>query len=308
MENERLPLAVTIDDTVNFKGKLLDENINPISNAIVVITVNNESFNAQTDANGFYSLEYTPSKVANNNIYEIKYQGNEVYDLARNYIGSYFDVEEVSTILTTNSEINIDDLVYIYGELKNENNKKLADVNISIFVDSEEFSTLTDERGFYNYTYKFENPGKKVAIIRVNDGKHEVSTKIEFDIPKYVPKMLIEPVEVDVSEKTLLKATFDSSNITEGRVNFRINGKTLRYDNGSVIYVPIVDGTASLNYQFDINQVRQGLTISAMYSGSDEFYSSSCVLPDVTYVIPEPVVSIDNITAKAEDTIILKQT
>ena len=58
--------------------------------------------------------------------------------------------------------------------------------------------------------------------------------------------------------------------INNGKVTFKVNGKTLKDANGKIIYTKVVDGVATATYQVPIDVSGKNLNITAVYSGSNK--------------------------------------
>ncbi|MBQ6936371.1 MAG: Ig-like domain repeat protein, partial [Clostridia bacterium] len=64
-------------------------------------------------------------------------------------------------------------------------------------------------------------------------------------------KITIEPLTFTAGELTTIRATVtasDNSIVTNGKVTFKINGKTLKNSDNKVVYVNVVDGVATAEY------------------------------------------------------------
>ena len=99
------------------------------------------------------------------------------------------------------------------------------------------------------------------------------------------------------------------TNISKGKVTFKVNGKTLKDENGKVIYAKIVNGTATIeNYQVPTEWAKEGTTIQAVYSGSIECEKLTSEKTEITITKEEPTLTTESITATAGTTIQLKAT
>ena len=60
-------------------------------------------------------------------------------------------------------------------------------------------------------------------------------------------------------------ATKINTNITKGKVTFKVDGKTLKDANGKVIYAKIINGTATIkDYLVPEDWAKEGTTIEAI--------------------------------------------
>ncbi len=95
--------------------------------------------------------------------------------------------------------------------------------------------------------------------------------------------------------------------VTGGKVAFKVNGKTLKDDNGKVIYVKVVNGMASIQWTVPEEFADKNVTITATYSGSTIYdQSNTNVTTTVTKAVP--TITTSDITAAKGETITLTAT
>ena len=111
-----------------------------------------------------------------------------------------------------------------------------------------------------------------VAVQSVNDNLYTYNSILVATYEEPVPPLVIEPAESEIENNVTLTASFvdEIGEVNEGKVIFKINGKTLRNDEGKVIYVDVIDGVAILP---DVNITSEWMkpetTIQAIYTGTD---------------------------------------
>lgn len=206
-----------------------------------------------------------------------------------------------------NITINIADVELLPGE---ENNitinvtnsfDEVIGGNITVTIDDEEIP-IND--GVVKYTpQKAGDVTVKVTYVDPNGNyqtKTETSTLTAIKRNSTAQTVIEEPV---LGETTELTAQFYDDNgiaVNGGKAIFRINGKTLRNDQGEVIYVDVVNGTATLP---DVNitgeWMKPDTTIQAVYSGTDEFDPIITEKTTVNVTKPEATVTL---TAPTEAT------
>ena len=108
----------------------------------------------------------------------------------------------------------------------------------------------------------------------------------------------------------LLNATVKAVNSTvnDGKLVFKINGKTLRYDNGTPIYISIVNGKATYNYTIPCNWSAKNYTITAVYSGTWEYNysrSNNSTLTIVPTNNSNTIIEVNPVTGVKNETIYL---
>ena len=127
-------------------------------------------------------------------------------------------------------------------------------------------------------------------------------------------ELIIDTTEFTPGQTTTIQAGiyFDGeilTDITKGKVTFKVDGKTLKDANGKVIYVKIVNGTATIeNYQVPYTW-KEGSTIQAIYSGSTQCDKLNSEKTEITINKEAPTFTIDPVEpATIGNTITLKAT
>jgi len=115
----------------------------------------------------------------------------------------------------------------------------------------------------------------------------------------------LEDVTATVGETTVLTATITSSEETEindGRVYFKVNGKILRdTTNGRILYADVSENTATLEYNVP-KSWDEDTTIEAVFAGNDELpqVTSNTVTPTIaTPEAQETEFTVEDVTTSA---------
>ena len=99
------------------------------------------------------------------------------------------------------------------------------------------------------------------------------------------------------------------TNITTGKITFKINGKTLKDENGKVIYAKVINGTATIeNYLIPADWAKETTTIEAIYSGSKQLEKLTSKKTEITITKEEPTLTTEDITTTTGGKITLKAT
>ena len=102
-----------------------------------------------------------------------------------------------------------------------------------------------------------------------------INTTINVDIHKLSTTVTIDPINAHVGDKINLKATVtdeDGNPVTEGRLVFKVNGKTIKDANGNIIYATITNGVAMIeNYTVPANWFKIESVLSAVYGGTSTY-------------------------------------
>ncbi|RAP54700.1 MAG: hypothetical protein BZ137_00840, partial [Methanosphaera sp. rholeuAM130] len=306
--SDELPIAVRVTETFTIKGKLVDETDKSIADADILIIVNGEEFTTTTDDEGVYSYDYYPTGVSENNLYEVRYFGDLTHDLARNYVGSFFDVEKASAVITVNvSDSSVNNPTSITGTVTDSNDNPLANVDVKVIVNNDALNTTTDSQGLYEVVYTPTKTGNYEVTATVNDENYnsKVATAT-FNVTKADTTTTINPVIIATSYDVNLTANVVDSNnnpVTSGKVVFKVNGKTVKDENGKVIYIKVNDGTAVLSHSFTQDDIDKNASISASYSGTTNYASSTSSKVFIEKADNNVLMTLDDVTAEAGEVI-----
>ncbi|MBE6487269.1 MAG: hypothetical protein E7Z86_00915 [Methanosphaera stadtmanae] len=178
----------------------------------------------------------------------------------------------------------------------------------------------------YTYTITFDNKSFN-NIIQYNtlistelQGDASVNNTINNIVKDNLPKteekssiIVITTTTFTQGENNTISASFYSGderlmNINKGKVAFKVNGKTLKDTAGKIIYVKVVNGTATIeNYEIP-STWKEGTTIQAIYSGSTECKKLTSEKTNITIVSEEPTITTEDVTATTGSKVTLKAT
>jgi hypothetical protein len=143
---------------------------------------------------------------------------------------------------------------------------------------------------------------------------------IENNLPKIVKEysLVVDTTEFTPGQTANIIASIyygtESSkevaqNISKGKISFKVNGKTLKDENGKVIYAKVVNGVATIeNYEIPENWTQEGTTIQAVYSGSTDLEKLTSDKTELTITATEPTITTEDVTATVGATVTLKAT
>ncbi|MDO5826557.1 MAG: hypothetical protein Q4Q22_09255, partial [Methanosphaera sp.] len=147
--------------------------------------------------------------------------------------------------------------------------------------------TITDNSIITDNEYTITGRGKNNIIIdnylisanKVGDNSISLdkNTNTIANNTPYETKLKIDTTTFTAGQPATITASIyygDEINTTinKGKISFKANGKTLKDANGKVIYAKVVNGTATIeNYIVPDDWTKEGTTIQAIYSGSNQF-------------------------------------
>ena len=244
-------------------------------NGDVIININGKE-TTLTLTDGIATYNYTPTKDGETTI-KITYTDNEDKYL-NNTITQTVTVNKINTILkvdsvktTPNTRINIP--ITLTNEFENPLNGTVTVIDqynntfaiINIIDGKGTFTKIF--RGNFNQNLTFIYDGTEIY--------NAINTTINVDIHKLSTTVTIDPINAHVGDKINLKATVtdeDGNPVTEGRLVFKVNGKTIKDTNGNIIYATIKDGIAMIeNYTVPANWFKIKSEISAVYGGTSTY-------------------------------------
>lgn len=284
-------------DNFTIDGQLLDNNNKCIKNKSVIIQINNKEYTVKSDENGKFDLTYNNTKVG---IYTVKVifsdsnyeESIKERNLSVTKLSVRLIVENVTSTVGENMTLKAK-LVDEYGNDVNGGNLVFKlngrslrmddrfDTNIAtvhkfkVNDGSVEYNILSDLylrngkniTASYSGSYRYESAKSNVAIasIKLRNANLNVTTS----------KTLLKQHEnvtfkVHIEDNTTNISSHDLIN-QNASVFFKINGITLRNDDGNIIYVPVINSTAQYNYSTNIlgsvdkeNNLRN-YTVTAVY-------------------------------------------
>ena len=305
--NDKLPVVIRLGDVFTISGTLIDETDAPVDNAEIAFIINGETYTNTTDENGRYEYNYQPSEINDNNLYEVRYYGNSTYDLARNYVGSFFDVElSKATITISADDVILNKLTTVTGLLTDNNNNPISNAEIELVINDEEYTVTTDDEGIYTYTFNATTLGENTVIAIFNNENYApTSAKTTFQVIS--TDIVINPIITKANINTTITVNVtasDGSVINEGKVVAKVNGKTIKDANKKIVYAPVSNGQASFVYNFTSAQIANPANVTATYSGSANYPGAHAepvsVIEDTTRFVD---ITLGDITASPGETI-----
>jgi hypothetical protein len=187
----------------------------------------------------------------------------------------------------------------------------VADTTLTITYGDEIVETVTEEDGTFTASIKTVADVTDVTISAPlsYNGKPATET-ISIKTVKPNTQITIETINLTAGNVATIKATVtasDDSTVTNGKVTFKVNGKTLKDENGKVIYAKVTDGVATAEYLVPTDMNGKDLNITAIYSGSSKFNKSTESIVE-SVAKAEPTLTVANVTASAGQTINLTAT
>ncbi len=244
---------------------------------VFVIGTNEDNYvTVLTDDNGKATYNYTASfaeKVG------VKYLGSDRI-LSIDEQDYNLDITKNKLYLNLDSSITtlVGENTVLASNVVDENGTSIDNIVFNINIGDEYYTTISDNGINYIIDTTKLNAGNYVIDITSDNDKYESSEQsIDLTIAKHDVTLNINTEESIKPGNTLNVIVLVSENdnlVNEGSIIFKINGKTLKDDEGNNIQATIENGVATLKYEIPKNTAVKTYNITAVY-GSTEYYNRS---------------------------------
>lgn len=303
----------TLKDTVSGTILVMDNVTTPITitNPVNIVTApspgkytyyDGTTVNIQygisdiTFAEGSIGSNITDSTIGNINVND-----NQI-TISNNNITGKLTVSSTGTTITDNNITGENALIeLVNAETTTIQNNYIETSNTyAITIDDDSIENTIADNTLIANELKGDN-----AI--ENNGE---DTVINNNGPLPDPELIIDTTEFTVGESATITASIyrgdNIMDINKGKVIFKVNGKTLKDSEGKVIYAKVVNGTATIeNYEVPSSWTKEGTTITATYSGSNEIGKLSQETT-ITVLTPELTLTTEDVNSTAGTTVQLK--
>ncbi|MBO7718691.1 MAG: Ig-like domain repeat protein, partial [Methanosphaera sp.] len=238
---------------------------------------------------GTFTYTYTPQKPGDH-VLTFSFAGNNTHAAAESSINYHirgYVLKVDTTEFIKGQPATIQASIYFEGQVSEDINKGKVAFKVN-------GKTLKDESGKTIYA-KIVNGVAKIedyvipeswadgnysiqAVSTASSQSHALKSELstlnvheEEDPTIEEPQLTTEDVTATIGTPVTLKATLtdNGKQINEGKVLFKVNGKTLKDESGKVIYAKIVNNEAVLEYTFPESWKLKDYTITAMLISSD---------------------------------------
>ncbi|WP_302852626.1 hypothetical protein, partial [Methanosphaera stadtmanae] len=294
---------VKINSNVVINGTLYDEYGNVMKNTPIKLIINNQTYNITTDNNGNYKYTYKVNSL--NNTVEVVYLGNNTHDASyditlftANKLKTTVTVYPVSGIIGENITL-IAKITDEYGNLVNGGNLVFKLNGKTLREDGSFNSTanplkLKVENGFVRYNLHLDMYLRNIKNVTASysgsyiyeSARAQEATVI---VGKRMTQLNVTTSTTTVKQNTNITFTVKIADITPnaenrtintGRVIFKINGKTIKDDDGNIVFSDIINNTATYTYHIpqgmasvDKNNTLRNYTVEAVYA--DKIYQET---------------------------------
>ena len=288
--------------------------------------LNNSNYNNYFNEDNTLKDEYTDSVLfAAENITNPVIINAPVTLTALRGVGGYSTVNFIEGSDNSVIEDSFINKVTLNGvsNIKVNNNKLLSDdsvIEVAGTLNSIIENNTINTKNTYTVTFDDDSLGN---IVRNNElfaseltGDDSVQTTedntVESNTPIPVPELKIDTTEFMAGQTTTIQASIYlgkdvATDITGGKVVFKVNGKTLKNAEGKAIYAKVAGGVAKIDdYEVPASWTNDTV-ITAVYSGSSKCEALNTTA-SITITKNEPTITTEDITAAKASTITLTAT
>lgn len=228
--------------------------------------------------------------------------------------GNTFVDEPLNTIITIsadNTSPKINNTITFTITLNDSFGSPMEGQTILLITNENTTTLTTNQSGQATQTYTPTTSGKQTITVKFEETAEYRKSEDSINITVLETKLTVEPINSKVGNTINITARIQENDetltsINSGKVTFKVNGKTLKDASGKVIYVKVVNGTATIeNYVVPTEWTRNDTTIQAIYTGSAQCskLTSEKTQPVISPMAPS--ITTNDITATAGEQITL---
>lgn len=171
---------------------------------------------------------------------------------------------------------------------------------------------LTGDNNIVHYNTLTSQSGEGDATVITTGNNNVVEQNPYVEVVE--PVLKVDTTEFTVGSTTTISASIYygdevANDINKGKVSFKVNGKTLKDENGKVIYAKVIGGVATIEgYEIPQDWAKEGTTIQAVYSGSGDIGKLSSDKETITVTSQQPTITIEDVQATVGSTVTLTAT
>ena len=272
------PKSVTVGDKYSINGTLTDADNKAIANAPVSINVDGKTLSATTDSKGKFTVNTTAVDVGKEEVTAV-YAGNAKYE-ASNVANATVPVTKLGTKTTINA-INGKALnnVTITANVKDTkgNAVKTGQVYFTDDTGVIGLANVTNGKATVTTSYPEAFNGSVSAQYLGADNYTSSSATRTANISKLNVFIKADPITGQQNDIVTITAKITDENgnpVQSGNVAFKINGQTLKDENGTPVKVKVDNGTISVNV--NATQAWKGnSTLTIRYLGDNTYNAAN---------------------------------
>lgn len=268
-----------VNEDINIPIEVVDTFGNEVTNGDISIYIDNENEYSFDEINRILTVKFIEAGQTTVTVYFIPYNSNEYgWDTAQftitvyneDTITSRVELDDINTVTNTPTIITA-------NVCDTENNP----LNEGIVTFTDENGNKLGEsmvtNGIASITYTFtEETTKQITATYTpaSDNILESQNTVTITIESPITNINIEDVTLKAGQLVALTVTVTDqfgNNINSGKVVFKVNGKSIKDENGKVIYAKVADGIATIEYAVPENMAGKDINLTAVYTGTSKY-------------------------------------
>ena len=259
---------------------------NPVTSGNITITntANNEVIARGTlDGSNTINLPLNINTAGEYNL-QVTYHGNQNYTTSNTTLNDITIVKRAATIEIKTLNDTVEDTRVNITVKDPVTGTPIANAPITVTLpDGTQLNTHTGSTGTTTVTLDLAADIQTITVTYDGSNTYNTTTTTyTLNIEKLESTITVTQKTGYIGENITLTATItdkEAKPINGGRVIFKLNGITLKYDNGETIYADVTGGKASISYYIPCNYQAKTYKLEAVYTGNENYTSSRSNTP-----------------------------
>ena len=294
---------VVVNQTITITASVKDANNKPTTGN-VTIRLNNNILKTITLSNGQAT---TTTKITNSGSNQIiaTYNGNVNFTtITTNKTVTVNKLNTTLNISANNTAPRVNDKIKITVSLKDSSNKAVSNQNVTVKINEKSYALTTDKNGnaIVDYTLTKSDKAVNVTATFKSNGNYLASKNSLNITRKYQADMELLTGSFDTKPgdtvKLIAHIQDNHMDIDGGQLVFKLNGMSLKDENGSAVIVRIKNGLAILEYKIPDTLGARTHNLTAVYAsntyGRVELTTPMTIGKYVTHIDVNPLYTTNN--------------
>ncbi|WP_303235215.1 Ig-like domain-containing protein [Methanosphaera cuniculi] len=302
--NMILPETIKINQTFTMTANVtsgIGSRAKPLNYGVVHFIINGEEIATANVVNGIASTNYTLNEKSSfdTTMIEFIYQGNKQNETQK--ANGTIVIEKLNTNIIMPNVVNDGLTSTLTTLIRNENGNIINDGLVVFKVDNMDVGVVDIVNGIAQIKVNTSKYALGVhnftATYLGNDMNAQSTNAATLTIIPFNANIKVDS-KVENNKATLIAEVcdIDGNAINNGRVVFKLNGKTLKDANGNTIYVNVRNGVATATYILPEGMAPKDYILTAV--SSDKTYNRVEVNSTLTVPKTTPKVVVENNTVK----------
>ncbi|MBR3214804.1 MAG: Ig-like domain repeat protein [Methanosphaera sp.] len=305
---ERTIVQIGQTNTINIK--VTDSMNKNIQKGKITFTSNGKTLSQTNIKNGQATLDHKYTKKGIYNITANYHDSTGTYtDTKKQFTIQIINPQETKTVITaTDTEATVGETITYTSFFTTQEGYKIQTGTAKITINNKT-TTHKIQDGIITIPITLNKTGKHKITITYNEAK----ITCIITVNKKTPKINIVKSTITAGKNNNLTCsvtTTDNVPLNEGKIQWKINGITLKNRDNTTLQTTVKDGTSTLSYDIPVKWAGKQINITATYTGSNN-YNIKQVTSNATIAqlkatamitLPKTIYTKDNITIQVKIT------